>query len=67
MVTEATEIYRWLVKQDEACCMNVHLLVYCVIVIKSGIVPVRNNCVMGEYNHDMYEYNALPLCTIVVI
>jgi len=53
------------VKQDKAYCMNVHLLVYCESVIKSGIVPVRNNCVMGEYNHNMY--NALPLCTIIVI
>jgi len=65
MVTKTTEICRWLLKQDKAYCMNLHLLVYCISVIKSRIVPVRNNCAMGEHKHDMY--NALPLRTIDVI
>jgi hypothetical protein len=65
MVAKSTEMCRRLLKQDKAYCMNVHLLVYCISVIKSRIVPVRNNCDVGQYRHDMY--NALPLCTLVVI
>jgi len=57
MVKKATEIYRWLLKQDKAYCMNVHLLVYCIIVIRSRIVPVRNNCAMRGYKHFAPLYN----------